>query len=495
MQNLKLFAFIFGAPLAGVLVSGILVAHLETQLPKALLKAAARSGNEVGRALRQRVYASTVADVCAGGPGEKDLEDVCGSYRHIRWIRKASSASLFLGLFMVAAPWVAGLAARSDRRILLCVFKPLLYGTLVLTAMLIVLDTAIPIASAYYLLEIFVGEAFPAMMLFLALVSACGAGIGIWSLVSLPQRASLTVLALPVSPDEQPGLWAHVRWLAEKTGAAVPDHIVIGLEPGFFVTEADVSCLGRELRGQTLFVPLTLSKMLTLGEWSAMIGHELGHFKGLDTRFSKSFYPVYRGTGEALTRLADFSEEGGQSALVWFPVLPGLAALGHFYTCFATAENTIGRERELAADAVAAETSGKMATASALVKLHAYAPLWDTFVQHLRAFQKMERECPARQSIAFVDRVAAADIPMLIKDLPKTRTAHPTDSHPPLGARLDALRVNLTDVAETARVVRPADAAALLLTEIDKLDEALSRAHIQMLAHDLGIPLRPEAQA
>ena len=492
MQNLKLFAFIFGAPLAGVLVSGILVAHLETQLPKALLKAAARSGREVNSALRWRIYASTVADVCASGPGEKDLEDVCGSYRHIRWIRKASSASLFLGLFMVAAPWVAGLAARSDRRILLCVFKPLLYGTLVLTAMLIVLDTAIPIASAYYLLEIFVGEAFPAMMLFLALVSACGAGIGIWSLVSLPQRASLTVLALPVSPDEQPQLWAHVRWLAEKTGAAVPDHIVIGLEPGFFVTEADVSCLGRELRGQTLFVPLTLSRMLTLGEWSAMIGHELGHFKGLDTEFSKSFYPIYRGTGEALMQLADFSEED-QSALVSFPVLPGLAALGHFYRSFAEAESKISRERELAADAVAAETSGRDAIASALVKIHAYEPLWDTFVQHLRAFQKMERECPARQSIAFVDRVAAADIPMLIKDLPKTRTAHPADSHPPLGARLDALGVNLAEVAETARVIKPADAAALLLTDIDKLDEVLSRAHSQLLAQDLGMQLESEA--
>jgi Zn-dependent protease with chaperone function len=255
------------------------------------------------------------------------------------------------------------------------------------------------------------------------------------------------------------------------------------MEPSFFVTEAEVSSLAGELKGRTMFVSLPLSRILTLDEWSAVIDHELGHFKGLDARFSRDFFPLYRGTEEALMQLADFSEEG-QSALVSFPVLPGLAVLGHFYTCFATAENTISRERELAADAVAAETSGRMATASALVKLHAYEPLWDTFVQHLRAFQKMERECPARQSIAFVDRVAAADIPMLIKDLPKTRTSHPDDSHPPLGARLDALGVNLSDVAETARVVRPADSAALLLTDIDKLDEVLSQAHTELMARD-----------
>ena len=154
MQNLKLFAFIFGVPLGGVLISEILAAHLETQPPKALLKAAARSGREVNSALQQRIYSSTVADVCAGGSGEKDLEDVCGTYRHIRWIRKASTAAMLLGLFMVAAPWAAGLTARSNRRVLLYLFKPGLYGTLVLTAVLIVLNAAILIASAYHLTEI-----------------------------------------------------------------------------------------------------------------------------------------------------------------------------------------------------------------------------------------------------------------------------------------------------------------------------------------------------
>jgi hypothetical protein len=150
----------------------------------------------------------------------------------------------------------------------------------------------------------------------------------------------------------------------------------------------------------------------------------------------------------------------------------------------------------LAADAVAAETSGRDAIASALVKIHACAPVWDSYARRLQGFLKMGRECAARQSVAFVDHVAAADLSKLIKDLPKTRTAHPTDSHPPLGARLAALGVDLAEVAETARVIKPADTAALLLTQIDKLDEVLSQAHTeQLMAHDLGIQLQPEAQA
>ena len=98
----------------------------------------------------------------------------------------------------------------------------------------------------------------------------------------------------------------------------------------------------------------------------------------------------------------------------------------------------------------------------------------------------MERECPARQSIAIVDRVAAADIPMVIKDLPRSRAAHPTGSHPPLGVRLDAPGVNLAGVVESAKVIKPADAASSLLADIDKLDEALTLAHTAMMAHDPG---------
>jgi hypothetical protein len=226
MQHLKLFAFIFGAPLAEVLVSGILAAHLQTQLPKGLMNAAGRSGHEVmNSALRQRIYASTVADVCASGPGHKDLEDVCGSYRHIRWIRKASSAAMLLGLFMVAAPWAAGFTAHSNRRVLLYLFKPGLYGTLVMVALVIILDVAIMIASAHYLLAIYAGRAFHWMLLLSALGGVCGAWLMIQSLASLSRRAPVRILGVPVLPDEHPGLWAHVRGLAEQTGAGVPDHI------------------------------------------------------------------------------------------------------------------------------------------------------------------------------------------------------------------------------------------------------------------------------
>lgn len=80
------------------------------------------------------------------------------------------------------------------------------------------------------------------------------------------------------------------------------------------------------------------------------------------------------------------------------------------------------------------------------------------------------------------------------QDLAKTRTAHPTDEHPTLAARLDALGVDVAELIECARVINPTDSAALLLEEIDRLDEVLSQKHLASLAHDLGIQLEPVAQ-
>jgi len=51
--------------------------------------------------------------------------------------------------------------------------------------------------------------------------------------------------------------------------------------------------------------------------------------------------------------------------------------LAFFLRCFAGAENKISREREIAADAVAAEAVGALNIAAALVKTAAFTSMWD----------------------------------------------------------------------------------------------------------------------
>src|SRR5207253_136023 len=99
----------------------------------------------------------------------------------------------------------------------------------------------------------------------------------------------------------EPRLWSFVADAAQSAGVAPPEHLVLGLEPNFYVTEAHVQCLDGELHGRTMYLSIPLARIFSQQELRAVLGHELGHYKGDDTVFSQKFYPIYRGTLDSLT--------------------------------------------------------------------------------------------------------------------------------------------------------------------------------------------------
>src|SRR5262249_45653046 len=148
------------------------------------------------------------------------------------------------------------------------------------------------------------------VILFIAVFGAIvlGALAGIVALAKaafrIPQTARCTVLGQRLREEEYPDLWQYVRECAVRLGALLPHHLVVGLEPTFFATEAQVHCLDGTLTGRTLYFSLPLCRLLTTEELRAILGHELSHFQGLDTHFSQRFYPLYRGSLQALASLA-----------------------------------------------------------------------------------------------------------------------------------------------------------------------------------------------
>ena len=125
------------------------------------------------------------------------------------------------------------------------------------------------------------------------------------STFSVVQKAETFVIGTSVPRTQAPELWSKVEQVAQQMGALRPQNVVLGLDPNFFVTEADVVCISGRLSGRTLYCSLPLSRILTEHEFFAIIGHELGHFKGQDTKFSERFYPTYRGTASSIASLQD----------------------------------------------------------------------------------------------------------------------------------------------------------------------------------------------
>jgi Zn-dependent protease with chaperone function len=118
----------------------------------------------------------------------------------------------------------------------------------------------------------------------------------------LTRRLITTVIGTELTTGSQPRMHAFIAAIAARIGTDPPDDVIAGLQPTFFVTTTEVRVLDRQrpCTGRTLHVSLPLMHLLSEQELAAIIGHELAHFKGRDSVYSRKFQPVYAGLVGAL---------------------------------------------------------------------------------------------------------------------------------------------------------------------------------------------------
>ena len=424
---------------------------------------------------------ATLVWACRQPGFRQESPRVCAFERGLDVMRAGAAATAAAGLAWLALIALAGRCARHNRSLLLAVFGPGLRLTIVFLIALVATQAALAIAALYLL------ESSLVQRVHLGVLAGIGAAalVGIASLarasLSVVQTATTTVVGRRLTEQEHPAVWAFVRDTARGARVLAPHHVVAGLDANFFVTEAPVQTPDGTLRGRTMYLSLPLTRILSVDELRAIVGHELGHYHGRDTTWSRKFYPVYRGTSEALDRLAH-DARGGLGSLI---LIPAVALLGFFLDRFATAERAISRERELAADHVGATLVGPVVTATALVKVHAFAGHWYRLQADLTASLAGGRAVPANASRVFAGLVADAAGPRVLAGLADSRLAHPTDSHPPLAARLENLGVPLAQVSAAALEVGPAAPAVSLVADYEAVERALTAAEQALVAHEL----------
>ncbi len=169
----------------------------------------------------------------------------------------------------------------------------------------------------------------------------------------------------------------------------------MGLEPSFFVTTARMKVISSErdlvtseeedaasaVRGRTLYLSLPFCRIMTDCELRAVLAHELGHFRGRDSRYSQAFNPLWRGAVRQLVRMKEDIEEGLWRGL---PLRPAFYVLRFYLECFKEAEARVNRTRELAADQVSVRVTDHQTVATALVKIHGFGRYWKRALALLR---------------------------------------------------------------------------------------------------------------
>lgn len=431
---------------------------------------------------KEQRQATTLIRICQDARVRMQIAAACSREDYLGLMRSAAVGAGVSGLGWLGIIAAAGRLARRRRRMLLAVFRPGLYLTGAFLVVLIAVHGILAVTAVYLGEAALIGRIHVGVILAIAGGVLLGVGAVGRATFSVVKTVSMTVVGRRLAPQESPALWALVRDTAEAAGTAPPDHIVAGLEPNFFVTEASVRTLDGELKGRTMFISLPLSRILSRRELQAVIGHELGHYRGQDTEFSRKFYPIYRGTWDALVGL----EAGGGEGAGRLALLPATAILAFFFEAFTVAEHEISRERELEADRVGGRIGGASAAASALVKVHAFTGYWDVI---RREMARALADGKAYTNVsAFFSRLVADNVrPEALVGLGEQRLAHPTDTHPPLGVRLQSLGVSLAAVEAAALTVPPSEPAAALVTALESIEEELSGVEHYLMAQRLGL--------
>ncbi|WP_430259459.1 M48 family metalloprotease [Neorhizobium sp. IRS_2294] len=270
-----------------------------------------------------------------------------------------------------------------------------------------------------------------------ALYCAVTAVRGLRRVFALVEPEPIVERARVVTEEDAPGLWTFVRNLAGRMQAGAPDTIVVGLTSGFYVTESRLLLLPEErlIEGRTLYMPAPFLELLDTAEIAAIVGHELAHFAGDDTRYSQRFVPIYSSLRRSLDALyrADINGDFGIAA--------GLRLGYHALSRFDTAVAHWSRLREFEADRHGSTVSGAAGAASALVRVHIADPSVHFVLSD--AFRGNEGHEP--DLVAAIATVAAErgfdDPAAHLED----RQAHPTDSHPPTIQRIQALGLGIDD--------------------------------------------------
>jgi Zn-dependent protease with chaperone function len=343
-----LFGIILCVPIIGFCVAEGIQAHFNSQLRSSL--------KENIKGLDSNVLSRiSIDDVCKDP--DPELRGLCETNRNLNLMSNGALAAGAIGLALLLIIRIAGTAARNNRRLLLYFFKPGLYLTALTLTGLMIVHAAVAMAAIYYGESALIGRIHIWIIGGIGLGALVGIAVLIRNVFTLIHDIETKVIGITVSQEQAPELWQQVKDVANRLGALNPDQIVLGLDPNFFVTEANVLCIDGKLSGRSLYCSLPLCRILSQDELSAVIGHELGHFKGFDTKFSQKFFPIYRGTASAIVSLQETGGEG--SSMI--ALLPAIAILSYFLECFSVAESRISRVRELEADKKGVVVSSKTA--------------------------------------------------------------------------------------------------------------------------------------
>ena len=273
---------------------------------------------------------------------------------------------------------------------------------------------------------------------------------------------------VPISPEQQPRLWAEVRALAQQAETRPPDEIRLVPEVNAAVSERS-RWLGLVSGTRSMCLGVPLLTGLTALQLRSVMAHELGHYSGNHGGLGGV---VYRGR-EAIVRVVHRVGPGSLVGRIF-------TAYGRLYV---RVSHGVNRRQELEADQLSARLVGPGTAAAALREVGVIAAAWSFFVDNYAGLGQATGRRPVGLLHGFVTMVRDPERQkqlLSVRQEPPSDEHGPYDTHPSAAARIRAFE----DLPGEDRPDTSGPALALL----DAPDEVLAAVEAWMYESSTLLP-------
>jgi Zn-dependent protease with chaperone function len=368
----------------------------------------------------------------------------CKSSEQFVWLATLSVLTLATSLLILLAGRVFSIVLGVSRNALALAFPPVATTIAIVVFAISIAHIAILMGSIYLTFDYWLDTQ---SLILLAMLGIAGVGTALAALSSLRRffsSSKMLEVARPISLYEYPRLGLMLREVAKKLKAPMPDNVIVGFSPSFYVTRAHIQTpyTQEPLKGRTLHLSLTLMNTLSPGEFKAVLGHELAHFTGNDVLYSRRFAPVYAGLHAAMQAYTD-----EEKTWVHWVTAGARTHITELLTAFGAAEARISRAREFRADRLGASVATAEDIGFSLMKVSVVSSVFSGVMETM-----MERARMGRFSRNFIQTllgrmrydVDREKISPALQFALGDEIPHPTDSHPPTEQRIEALGMDLS---------------------------------------------------
>ena len=139
---------------------------------------------------------------------------------------------------------------------------------------------------------------------------------GVIKAIFTKPKSELAVEGLVLDQSQSPRLWNELSTICAKVGTDRPDQVVMGIDDNFFVTEEPITVGETTCRGRTFYVSMSLLKQMCGAEADAVLAHEMAHFSGNDTLYSKKISPLLAAPTQPICKLCIRTRSPGRSFIL-----------------------------------------------------------------------------------------------------------------------------------------------------------------------------------